>query len=486
MLSSLWWLLYGLATATLVAYGAHSVRLLWFARRRGPAYLARLAELREVSASGRTDFPEVLVQLPIYEEPRVVERLVRAVAALDWPRERLRVQLLDDSADRAPGAAAVEIARDQGLSIDHVARPDRRGFKAGALAHGLTLCDAEFVAVFDADFVPATDFLRRALPLFDGGSDVACVQGRWEHLNAEQSFLTRAQSVGVDTHFWVQHLGRAAGAGLLHFNGSAGVWRRRAIEDAGGWSCRTLTEDLDLSFRAQLRGWRILFDPDLAVPAELPPTLSAYKSQQRRWATGSVQCARLLLGPLWNSSLPVGAKFEGTFHLLGYGVCVAMVALLLLLPLGVGHVVALGTTTGLWPLWVAVWLAALCPLSAAIWALERAGRRRPKWGGHVGSALRASLLGLGTSANNAIAALRGTVVRGGEFVRTPKQGAGRRVGGSLPRLEFLLALGTALGVVLLAWRSPLGLLPYALFCASGYWSLLAHWWRVERPLEGTP
>ena len=485
-MSLLWWLLYGLATSALVAYGAHSLRLLWYARRRGPAYLAGLAKLRRDSAVGSTEFPRVLVQLPIYEEPRVVDRLIRAVAALDWPRDRLVVQLLDDSADRGPGAAAVAFAKAQGVAIEHVARPDRRGFKAGALAYGLELCDAEFVAVFDADFVPAPAFLRRALPLFDGGPDVACVQGRWEHLNANDSFLTRAQSVGVDTHFFVQHLGRAAGAGLLHFNGSAGVWRRSAIEDAGGWSCRTLTEDLDLSFRAQLLRWRILFDPDLTVPAELPPTLSAYKSQQRRWATGSVQCARLLLGPLWKSSLPLGAKFEGTFHLLGYGVCVAMVVLMLLLPLGVGHVVALGTTAGLWPLWIAVWIAALCPLSAANWSQKRAARPTRGRTGHLGAALCASLLGLGTSANNALAALRGTVVQGGEFVRTPKQGVGRRAGGAVPQLELWLALGTALGVALLAWRAPLGLVPYALFCASGYWSVLAHWWRVERPLEGAP
>jgi cellulose synthase/poly-beta-1,6-N-acetylglucosamine synthase-like glycosyltransferase len=271
-----WAALYSLATLGLVAYGLHAAYLLALARRRGPAHVARLAACRAASRVGRSEYPRVLVQLPVYNEPRVVARLIDAVCALDWPREALAVQVLDDSTDETTdlARAAVEAARARGVDASFVHRAQRAGYKAGALAHGLTLSDAPYVAVFDADFVPTPDFLRSALPLFEAGPRVACVQGRWTHLNREQSFLTRAQAVAIDAHFCVQQLARASGAGLVNFNGSAGIWRRAAIDDAGGWSAATLTEDLDLSFRAHLRGWQLVFDPTLTAPAELPTTLA--------------------------------------------------------------------------------------------------------------------------------------------------------------------------------------------------------------------
>jgi len=479
-MSYLWWTLYGLATACLVAYGLHAAYLLSQARRRGPSYVAALERCRARSSLGRRHFPRVLVQLPVFDEPRVVARLVEAVAALDWPRDALEVQVLDDSVDGTPALAraAVERAAAQGLAIEHVRRAERVGFKAGALARGLELSNAPFVAVFDADFVPPADFLRRALPLFESAPRVACVQGRWEHLNRRQNLLTRAQGVAVDAHFFVQQLARAAGAGLVNFNGSAGVWRRAAIEDAGGWSSGTLTEDLDLSFRAHIGGWRFVFDPTLAVPAELPPTLGAYKSQQRRWACGSIQCLRRLLLPLWQSRMSLRAKLEATMHLGGYAVCLAMVTLAVLLPLGFGHLALLRHAPAAWPLWAVVGVAALGPLRVAMHG-QRAAQHR----GSLRGTAAAALLGLGVSANNALAVLRGLLWPIREFVRTPKQGRGGAKGGPLPNTEIGFALFTAGAAAVLAFEAPVSLVAYALFCSSGSWMLTLYWWTWERRLE---
>lgn len=479
-MSVLWWSLYGAATLCLLAYGAHAAYLLTWARRMGPAYAERLERVRAASTVGRERFPTVLVQLPVFNEPRVVERLVDAVAALDWPNDALEVQLLDDSTDDTPDRArpAVERARAAGVSIRHVRRPDRIGFKAGALAYGLERSDAEFVAVLDADFVPQPDLLRRALPLFEAEKHVACVQGRWAHLNRGQNLLTRAQAVAVDAHFRVQQLARASGAGLVNFNGSAGVWRRAAIDDAGGWSSATLTEDLDLSFRAHLRGWRFEFDPNLDVPAELPPTLGAYKSQQSRWACGSIQCARRLLGPVWRSRLALREKLEATMHLCGYTVCLAMVLLAVLLPLGFGHLALVDHLPAVWPLWAAVWIAALGPLRVA------AHGQRAEFGRATSArTASAALLGLGASANNALAVLRGLSWPIREFVRTPKLGRGGGAGSSLPSTELAFACFTGTAAAVLALRAPASLSAYALFCCSGSWALTVYWWTWERRLE---
>jgi cellulose synthase/poly-beta-1,6-N-acetylglucosamine synthase-like glycosyltransferase len=480
-----WGVLYTLATLGLVVYGAHAMFLLRTARRRGPGHVAFLSAARRGVMPSEHDLPRVLVQIPVYDEPRVVARVVEAVAALDWPSDRLAIQLLDDSDDeeaRALGAAVVATACARGLDAVHLCRPRREGFKAGALAHGLTIDDAPFVAVFDADFVPPMDFLRRALSSFGLSPRVACVQGRWTHLNRAQNFLTRAQAVAVDAHFLVQQLARTTGAGLVNFNGSAGVWRRAAIDDAGGWSAATLTEDLDLSFRAHLRGWTIVFDPDLVAPAELPPTLAAYKSQQRRWACGSMQCARRLLAPLWRSGLSFGTKLEATLHLFGYAVSAAMVALALLLPLGFGHALTVHRVPMLWPLWVGIWIAALGPVRVALYGQRAARGARLDLGG----ALAAACVGVGLAANNTFAVVRGLCWPIQEFVRTPKQGRAAACRGRAPRAEVLYAAATAGAAAFLAQHATLGVVAYALFCGSGSWVLTCYWWVRERRLPALP
>jgi len=465
--------LFLLAALCLVGYGVHAILLLRARRRRGAAYLAGLEARAAASPAGRSEFPRVLVQLPIYDEPEVAERAVAAVAALDWPRDRLEIQVLDDSDDgtRAIVDRAAERARARGAPLSVLRRERRDGFKAGALDAGLRVSAAEYVAIFDADFEPAPDFLRRALPLFGEEARTAVVQGRWEHSNRERNWLTRAQAVAVDAHFLVEQLARAATGKFLNFSGTAGVWRRAAIDDAGGWRGDTLTEDLDLSYRAQLRGWRIVFHPGLAVPAELPATLSAYKSQQRRWACGSMQCARKHLGAVWRAPLPLPVKFEATAHLCGYGACVAMILVALLVPLGLGPLPLLRRLPSLAPLWLALWIAATGPFALAAAGQRARGRARPL------EVLACFLLAVGGSANVCLAAMRGLFRPIREFVRTPKLGARAAAErGPAPRLEPAMGLLT-LAFLALLWRGhPWAAIPYGLFCSAGFLSVALYGW----------
>jgi cellulose synthase/poly-beta-1,6-N-acetylglucosamine synthase-like glycosyltransferase len=260
--------------------------------------------------------PPVTVQLPIYNEMYVVDRLVDAVCRLDYPRHLLEIQVLDDSTDetRAISELAVRRYAAQGFDIRYFHRRDRTGFKAGALEAGLQVARGEYIAIFDADFVPSADFLRRTLPYFADPS-VGMVQARWGHINQDYSLLTKIQSILLDGHFVLEHGGRNRAGCFFNFNGTAGVWRRRAIDSAGGWQHDTLTEDLDLSYRAQLAGWKFLFLPDVISPAEVPVEMNSFKSQQHRWAKGSIQTCRKLLPRILRSHLPLPVKAEAFFHL---------------------------------------------------------------------------------------------------------------------------------------------------------------------------
>lgn len=241
-------------------------------------------------------YPTVTVQLPIFNERHVVERLVNAVAKLVWPRNQLQIQILDDSTDETTALAqgCVEKYQKQGLDIELIRRANRTGYKAGALAAGLHHARGEFIAIFDADFVPPPDFLQLTIPPFLKQPWLGMVQTRWEHLNALYSLLTRAQSLALDGHFVVEQTARNRSGLFMNFNGTAGVWRRACIEASGGWSGDTISEDLDLSYRAQLAGWDCLYLPQVSAPAEVPPQLAAFKRQQFRWAKGSIQCLRKL------------------------------------------------------------------------------------------------------------------------------------------------------------------------------------------------
>jgi len=260
--------------------------------------------------------PRVTIQLPLYNEMYVADRLIDAVCRIDYPREKLEIQVLDDSIDetRSIAGAAVRRWSEQGVDIKYYHRTDRTGFKAGALEAGLKVATGEYVGIFDADFIPTTDFLMRLMPHF-ASPKVGMVQARWGHINADYSLLTKIQAILLDGHFVLEHGGRHRGGRFFNFNGTAGVWRRIAIEDAGGWQHDTLTEDLDLSYRAQMRGWKFVFVPELIAPAEVPVEMNAFKSQQHRWAKGSIQTCRKLLPRILRSNLPLGVKTEAFFHL---------------------------------------------------------------------------------------------------------------------------------------------------------------------------
>ena len=260
--------------------------------------------------------PIVTIQLPLYNEIYVADRLIEAVAAIEYPRDRLEIQVLDDSTDETRSVADLAVRRlsAQGVDIKYYHRIDRRGFKAGALEEGLKTARGEFIAIFDADFIPKPDFLMQLMPHFVDGK-VGMVQARWGHINEDYSLLTKIQAVLLDGHFILEHGARNRSGRFFNFNGTAGIWRRCAIDDAGGWQHDTLTEDLDLSYRAQLRGWRFVFVPGVIAPAEVPVEMNGFKSQQHRWAKGSIQTCRMLLPMILRSNLPLGVKAEAFFHL---------------------------------------------------------------------------------------------------------------------------------------------------------------------------
>ena len=308
----------------LYAAGTLVLLALWWRHRRDDFSAPRPAE---------DDWPTVTVQLPVFNEREVIGRLIDAVAAFDYPRAKLRVQVLDDSTDdtRLVVAQRVERFSRAGLDITHLRRTDRRGYKAGALAAALEQTDSDLIAILDADFVPPPDFLRRVVPHFLADPRLGMVQTRWGHLNAEENLLTRGQALSLDGHFVIEQTARSRGGLLLSFNGAGGVWRAVAIRDAGGWSDATLTEDLDLSYRAQLKGWRFRYLPDVVVPAEVPPQIAAYKRQQARWAKGNTQVLLRLLPEVWRCPhFTLAQKCMGTLHLCQYLVHPLMLALLLL------------------------------------------------------------------------------------------------------------------------------------------------------------
>jgi len=365
--------------------------------------------------------PRVTVQLPLYNEKYVVERLVAAAVALRYPPDRLQIQVLDDSTDETRDLAAALVAahRRQGVDIEYLHRSERRGFKAGALARGLARARGELVAVFDADFVPPPDLLLAVVPAFRDPR-IGMVQARWTHLNREVSTVTQVQAMMLDAHFVIEH-GARCNAGLcFNFNGTAGLWRTAAIRDAGGWQSDTLTEDLDLSYRAQLRGWRFLFLPEVTCAGELPVEITAFKSQQHRWAKGATQVMLKLLPRIWRSALPRRAKVEATFHLSSNVAYLLMVldSLFFLLPS-----VVIRYRLGWWPtFWIDAPLFLFATVShlyffataqQALYGTLR-GRRR-----YLPGLLS---LGVGLGLNNARAVAEALLGRASEFVRTPKLG----------------------------------------------------------------
>lgn len=290
-------------------YGWHRYYLVY-------AYMKNKDQVPGPPPAWEGPLPRVTIQLPIYNEMYVIDRLLAATVKIDYPRELLEIQVLDDSTDETCEVArrAVERWAAAGHDVKYLHRTDRTGFKAGALDAAMRVASGEFIAIFDADFVPSEDFLRRTVPYFIDPK-VALVQARWGHVNQDYSLLTKAQAILLDGHFVLEHGGRNRAGHFFNFNGTAGVWRRSAIYDGGGWQHDTLTEDLDLSYRTQLRGWKFLFLPQLVAPAEVPVEMNAFKSQQHRWAKGSIQTCLKVLPAILQSNQPFGVKAEAFFHL---------------------------------------------------------------------------------------------------------------------------------------------------------------------------
>jgi cellulose synthase/poly-beta-1,6-N-acetylglucosamine synthase-like glycosyltransferase len=292
----------------LAVYGWHRYYLV---------YLYMKNKDRQPQPAGQfSTLPVVTIQLPIYNEMYVADRLIDSVCQLDYPRELLEIQVLDDSTDETRAVAEQAVRRNaaDGIDITYLHRTDRTGYKAGALEAGLKVAKGEYIAIFDADFTPTPEFLRRTIHYFTDAK-VALVQARWGHINQDYSLLTKIQAILLDGHFVLEHGGRNRGGLFFNFNGTAGIWRRTAIADAGGWQHDTLTEDLDLSYRAQLRGWQFVFVQDLVAPAEVPVEMNSFKSQQHRWAKGSIQTFRKLMPRILQSDLPLSVKAEAFFHL---------------------------------------------------------------------------------------------------------------------------------------------------------------------------
>ena len=407
--------LYTLVVGLLFIYG---MNFLWLSLvsvlRKEPPVLPELV-----------DYPHVAVQLPIYNERYVAERLIRAAANLTWPRDRLEVQVLDDSTDDTVQITE-QVCRDlalKGLWVRHIRRGDRAGFKAGALAHGMAATDAPYLAVFDADFVPPTDFLMRTMAGFLA-NDVGFVQTRWGHLNARYSLFTFLQALAIDAHFLVEQQARFASGAFFNFNGTAGIWRREAIASGGGWQADTLTEDLDLSYRVQLAGWRGLFLRDVVAPAELPVTMVAFRRQQHRWAKGSIECALKLAPRLLRAPLPLAKKLQALLHLTGYGIHLLMFLLIFLYPaiLYVAH--GSPRLSGFFRLAVFFNITALAPIVYFVLAQFELDQHR--WWLKIPLILLVTVRGSGMVVNTMVSIVQVILRRKTAFERTPKFGIQRR------------------------------------------------------------
>jgi len=452
----------------LASYGVHRSHLVYQCWR----YRHRLARTRSRPFGVKVpdgELPRVTLQLPLFNEATVAVRLIETVAKIDYPRDRLEIQVLDDSTDetQAIASAAVERLRREGLDIVYIHRVNRVGYKAGALDHGLKVAKGELVAIFDADFLPPVDFLRSVTVHFADPS-VGMVQTRWGHINRDHSLLTQVQALMLDGHHLVENRARFGAGNLFNFSGTGGIWRRQAIDDAGGWQHDTLTEDLDLSYRAQLAGWRFIYRDDVISPAELPEDLSAFRAQQYRWAKGTVQTARKLLVRVMSAPLTRSQRLEAFFHLTPHFAYPLMVILSVLLLPALAFMPATDTRSMLLidlPL-----IIGTTGSLAAFYTLAEAAQGRSRWSALLRLPMLIAL-GAGLAPHLSKAVYEGFSAMAGEFVRTPKKGLreGRyRARANLPLTEMGLSLLSVVSVVVSVQTGHYFATPFALLFAFGY------------------
>lgn len=434
--------LYLFTLAGMCVFGLHKVKMLWLYVKG-----SRRAVVAPPAWTGAT--PKVCIQLPLFNEPLVVEALLEKVTAIRWPAGLLEIQVLDDSNDETPEIIGRWLRANQAAAgrVSHIRRADRSGYKAGALAYAATLTDAEFFAIFDADFRPEPDFLEAMMPQFaDAG--VGVVQARWEFNNRRASLLTRFQGIFLDAHFVVEQAARHAAGLFFNFNGTAGIWRRAALEEAGGWTPDTVTEDLDVSYRAQLKGWRFVYLPHYAVASELPENLTAFKSQQRRWTKGGIQVMRKQLGTILRSEVPGRIKREAASHLL-----VGFIHPLLVLfsVIFVPYLLFGARLTGTWMIFNPVVVVLTSGATVALYITGQYFSQR-QWKEGVVLFLTAPVMlafGLAMSVTCCVAVCEGLFQRGGEFVRTPKGGRAVTAGGLVSRLRSRTLFAAIIAVELL-------------------------------------
>jgi cellulose synthase/poly-beta-1,6-N-acetylglucosamine synthase-like glycosyltransferase len=429
-----------------------------------------------------TEWPRVTIQLPIYNERYVIERLVEAISRFDYPAELLDVQVLDDSTDETQEVArnCVERFAAQGMPVEYIHRTNREGYKAGALENGLKTAKGQFIAIFDADFLPAPDFLRLTIPYFmnpRGGSAIGMVQTRWTYLNTDYSLLTQVETILLDGHFVVEHGARSRRGTFFNFNGTAGVWRRKAIDQAGGWQHDTLTEDTDLSYRAQLAGWKFLYLPNIECASELPVDMNGFKAQQARWAKGLMQTAKKILPKVFAADVPWHVKSEAFFHLtanISYPLMVLLSTMLL-------PAMIVRFYQGWFQMLVIdlpLFLASTCSISSFYLVAQK--ELRPKtWYRTFLYMPFVMATGIGISVRNAQAVLEALAGKKSEFARTPKfniagkngsfaKKSYRNKAGWMPYAEILLGVYFAFTVLYAVLNENYATVPFLLLFVWGY------------------
>jgi cellulose synthase/poly-beta-1,6-N-acetylglucosamine synthase-like glycosyltransferase len=471
----LWLCFYTPVVIGLSLFGLHRwcmVYLFWKNRKRPPHPQGMLEKL-----------PLITVQLPIFNELHVVRRLVESVANLDYPKELLQIQILDDSIDetRAICEEETERLRLEGFDVELIHRVDRTGFKAGALENGMGTARGDFIYILDADFIPPPRILHELIHFFTDAK-IGLVQSRWGHINRDYSILTKIQAMFLDGHLVVEQVARSRSGRFFNFNGTGGIWRKQTIIDAGGWQHDTLTEDLDLSYRAQLKGWKFIFLNDIVTPAELPVDMNGFKSQQHRWTKGSIQTCRKLLGPIWRSKQPLLIKLEATAHLTTNFAYLLLLFLCFLIFPGMGSKVDFGGYRP-WvmdlPVFVLTSLSVGCFYLSSQW-----GAYRKSWWKRAIYLPGALALGIGMAINNNRAILEALFRKDSPFIRTPKYGIVRK-GQDWKNAKYksLKSIGLGLEVVLAIYFTVVtvfGVLeknwlsvPFYLLFMGGFWYVVA-------------
>ena len=462
-------IVYIVSLSILMLFGSHGFVMLYYRNK----YSRNLP----LGKNSTVTESKVTIQLPLYNELYVAERLVNAVCKIDYPKENLEIQVLDDSNDETVEIVRkiVEKKKLEGFDIEHIRRENRKGFKAGALKEGLSRAKGEFIAIFDADFIPKENFLKKTLRYFSD-EKIGMVQTRWEHLNENFSVLTKIQALALDGHFVIEQSVRNKSGFFINFNGTGGVWRKRCIEDAGNWQDDTITEDLDLSYRAQLRGWRFVYLRDFTTPAELPSEINAFKAQQFRWTKGAIETAKKMLPLVWKSDIPLRVKLQSTFHLTNNIVFpFILLAGLLNVPL-----IFIKNSGPYDPFFNFMSIFVLAFISSFFFYLYGQKEVHPDWRKKIALFPVFMAGSMGLAVNNTRAVFEGLLNRKSEFVRTPKfnllknsddmvknKYLAKRIDTSV-FIELMMAFYCFIGVVAALYFMEIAALPFNLMFFGGF------------------